>query len=69
MPKGQPKAYRSTQEAPKGKNKKDEGIQKNLIRPHLEPNQSKKLIKGKGPSSINNLVQDHKLYTKEFFIL
>ena len=69
MPKGQPKAYRSTQEAPKGKNKKDEGIQKNLIRPHLELNQSKKLIKGKGPSSINNLVQDHKLYTKEFFIL
>ena len=37
--------------------------------PHLEPNQSKKLIKDNGLSSINNLVQDHKLQTKEFFDL
>ena len=35
--------------------------------PHLEPNQSKKLIKSKGSSSIYNLVQDQKLHTKEFF--
>ena len=37
--------------------------------PHLEPNQSKKLIKDNGLSSINNSVQDHKLQTKEFFDL
>ena len=42
---------------------------KNLTHPHLEPNQSKKLIKSKGPSSIYNLVQDQKLHKKEFFIL
>lgn len=42
---------------------------KNLIRPYLEPNQLKKLIKGKCPSSINNVVKDQKLQTKEFFII
>ena len=42
---------------------------KNLIRPYLEPNQLKKLIKGKCPSSINNVIEDQKLQTKEFFII
>ena len=37
------------------KNNRQRGI-KTLPRPHLEPNQSKKLIKELGPSSIHNLV-------------
>ena len=42
---------------------------KNLTRPHLKPNQSKKLIKNKGQTSIYNFVQDHKLHTEEYFNL
>ena len=59
--KANPKHTRSIQQTPKNKNKIKEGIQKNLTRPHLGPNQSKKLIKGKGSSFINNLTQDQKL--------
>ena len=42
---------------------------KNNTRPHLELNQSKKLIKVNGASAINILVKDQKLQTKEFFSL
>ena len=42
---------------------------KNLTCHHLESNQSQNSIKGKGPSTLYNLVQDQKLHTKEFFIL
>ena len=41
-------------------------------KPHLfapNSNQSKKSIKDKGPTSIYNFVQDHKLHTKEYFNL
>ena len=37
---------------------------KNLTRPHLKPNQSKKSIKDKGQTSIYNFVQDHKLHKR-----
>ena len=40
-----------------------------LTSPQLEPNQSKKLIKGKGPTSKQDLDQDQRLQTNEFFIL
>ena len=69
-PKVNPNHTRSIQQALKGKsNKKIRGDTKNLTHPHLEPNQSQKSIKGKGPSTIYNLVQYQKLHTKEFFIL
>ena len=42
---------------------------KNITCPHLEPNQSMKLISELESTSINALVHDHKLQTKEFFIL
>ena len=46
----------------KKQKQKEEEIQ-NITSPHLEPNQSKRLIKGRGPSSIINLVQNQKLHT------
>ena len=50
---------------------KRRGETKNLTPPLLisNPTNQKKLIKNKGSSFINNLVQDQKLQTKEFFIL
>ena len=65
---GWSKAYRVYTRGAKKHEQKEEGIQK-ITSPHLEPDQSKKLIKGRGPSSIIDLVQDQKLHTKEFFIL
>ena len=50
---------------PKGKNKEKQ----KLTSPHLEPNQSKKLIKGKGPTSKQDLDQDQRLQTNKYFIL
>ena len=50
---------------PKGKNKKKQ----TLISPQLEPNQSKKLIKGKSPTSKQDLDQDQRSQTNEFFII
>ena len=50
---------------PKGNNKKKQ----KLTSPHLEPNQSKKLIKGKGPTSKQDLDQDQRLQTNENFII
>ena len=66
--KGNPKHTGSIQEALKGKNKKKKGYKK-LISPHLEPNQSKKLIKGKGPTSIHDLDQNQRLYAKKYFFI
>ena len=66
--KADPKHTGSIQEVSKGKNKKKRGYKK-FTNPYLEPNQSKKLIKDKVPSSITDLVHDQKLHTKEFFIL
>ena len=40
-----------------------------LTSPELEPNQSTKLIKDRGPPSEQNLAQEKRLQTKEFFIL
>ena len=67
--KGWPKAYKKYTIGAWRQKQKRRRITKNLTRPHLEPNQSTKLIKGKDLSSINNLVQDQKLQTKEFFNL
>ena len=52
----------------KRQEQKEEGIQK-ITSPQLEPNQSKKLIKGRGPSFTTDLVQNQILHTKEFFNL
>ena len=60
---GNPKHIGSIQESPKGKNKKKQ----TLTSPQLEPNQSKKLIKGKSPTSKQDLDQDQQ--TNEFFNL
>ena len=38
--------------------RKKGGDTKSLTCPHLEPNQSKKSIKGKGPTSMYNFVQE-----------
>ena len=59
---GNPKHTRSIQESPKGKNKKKQ----TLTSPQLEPNQSKKLIKGRGPTSKYVLDQDQRLQTIEY---
>ena len=56
-PKDNSKHTRSTQEVPQGKSQEEEGLQK-LTHPHLEPNQSNKLINDNGPTSMNNLAQD-----------
>ena len=64
--KGALRLIQSTQGVSRGAKKqeqKEEGIQK-ITSPHLEPNPSKKLIKGRGPSSIIDLVQEQKLHTK-----
>ena len=53
----------------KGHNQEKGRATKNNAHPQQEPNQSIKLIKDEGPSSINNLVHDHKLQRKEFFSL
>ena len=50
-----PKHIGSIQQTPIGKKQKKRAYEK-LIRPHLEPNQSKKLIKKLGHSSIHNFV-------------
>ena len=50
----------------KKQEQKEEGIQK-IINPHLEPNQSKNVIKGRGPSSIIDLVQNQKIIYKRIF--
>ena len=68
VPEGQPKAYREYARGAKKHEQKRRGGTKKYT-PVLIPYQSKKLIKGKGPSSIIDLVQDQKLHTEEFFIL
>ena len=50
----------------KAKNKRGKQI---LTHPHLRPTHTKKLNKELGPSTILHLDQDHKLITKENFIL
>lgn len=67
--KGIPKHIESIQQSSKDRTKRKEGLQKKITHPHLKSNQSKILIKGKGSSSINILVQNQKLQTKELFCL
>ena len=56
-----PKHTRSIQPGGYRHKTKERGVPKNLTHLHLAPNQSKKLIKELGPSSIHNLIQDQKL--------
>ena len=65
-PNGQPKAYIKYIIGAKKQQTKEREIKKQTC-PHLEPNQSKKLIKELGPSTIHGLAQDQKLLTKENF--
>lgn len=71
VPNGQSKAYKKymTDAYRQKKKRKERKVQKKLTCPHLEPNQSKKLIKELGSSSIYDLVQDQKLQTKKYFII
>ena len=63
--KGDPKHTGSIQESPKNKKQKRQA----LTDPQQEPNQSTKLIKDKGPTTIQDLAQDKRLQAKEFFNL
>ena len=67
--KGAWKATQSIQEVYKRhlKNRKQKG--QTLIDPQQEPNQSTKLNKVKGPTTIEDLAQEKRLQTKEFFNL
>ena len=49
--------------------KKQKTKRQTLTSPQLEPNQSTKLIKEQGPPSKQDLAQEKRLQTKEFFIL
>ena len=62
--KGNPEHTRSIHESPKDKKQKRQA----LTNPQQEPNQSIKLIKEKGPTSKQDLAQEKRLQTKEFFI-
>lgn len=60
---------RSIGKLPEGKTWKRRRNIENLTCPHVQPDQSKKLFKGKDLHFIDNLVQDLRLYTNENFIL
>ena len=60
MLKRQPEAYREYTRVTK---------RQTLTSPQQKPNQSTKLIKEKGPTSKQDLAQDQRLQTNEFFIL
>ena len=62
--KGNPKHIGSIHESPKDKRQRQA-----LTSPQQEPNQSTKLIKERGPTSKQDLAQEKRLQTKEFFIL
>ena len=63
--KDDPKHTGSIQESPKNKKQNRQAF----TDPQQEPNQSTKLIKYKGPTTIQDLTQEKRLQTKEFFIL
>ena len=63
--KGNPKHTGSIHEIPKDKKTK----RQTLTSPQQEPNRSTKLIKEWGPPSKQDLAQEKRLQTKEFFIL
>ena len=62
--KGNPEYIGSIQESPKKTTKTQA-----LTGPQQEPNQSTKLNKDKGPTTIEELAQDKRLQTNEFFNL
>ena len=65
MLKRQPEAYREyTRVTTRQKTKRQ-----TLTNPQQESNQSTKLIKERGPTSKQDLAQEKRLQTKDFFIL
>ena len=64
--KGDPEYTGSIQASPT-KNRKQKG--QTLTSPQQEPNQSTKLNKERGPSTMEELAQDKRLQMKEFFNL
>ena len=66
--KSDPKVCRKHTRTAKRHNQEKEGLKEHEP-PQRVPNQSKKLTRDKGSSSIKILVHDHKIQTKEFFTL
>ena len=63
--KGDPEHRGSIQASPKNRKQKGQA----LTGSQQEPNQSTKLNKGKGPTTIEDLAQEKRLQIKEFFNL
>ena len=60
------KVYREYTKTAQSRTPRGKGV-KHTIFPYFEPNQSKKLTREEGLKTIDTLIQDQRLHTKEYF--